>query len=87
MSRTFLERFVDRVLAELETKGEIELAAPRELVAVEVADSLASAGEGSQLIATLTRALLDSAHVEELYVDDDELKERIEDLGSDWIRQ
>ena len=87
MSSPFLRRFVEQVLNGLEARDGIEVAAGRqhELV-VEVSGALANAGEGKQLVASLSRALLSSELVEELYLDDDELKELIGDLDSTWMR-
>ena len=84
MYGTFLERFMDRVLVSLEQAEEIELVeGQRDAVISQVATS----SQGSQLIATLTAALISHPGVEELYIDDDTLKERIEDLGTDWMRK
>ncbi len=83
-----MERFVDRVLASLEAADEVELVdGQRDAVVRDVAALLARSGHGSQLIASLTNALIASQGVEELYIDDDALKERIEDLGTDWMRK
>ena len=87
MSTPFLLRFVDQVLKSLEGKDEIELVAGRRSVLVqEVAAALATAGQGKQLVSSLSRALVTSPHVEELYLDDEELKDRIGDLDNSWMR-
>ena len=79
---------MDRVLVSLEQAEEIELVeGQRDAVISQVAGQLGTSSQGSQLIATLTAALISHPGVEELYIDDDTLKERIEDLGTDWMRK
>lgn len=87
MSSPFLRRFVEQVLNSLEARDGIEIAPGRRVeLVVEVSGALGTAGEGKQLVASLSRALLASELVEELYLDDDELKELIGDLDSAWMR-
>ena len=87
MSSAFLERFVEQVLRSLEANDEIELeTGKRSMLVREVAASLGSLGQGHQLVSSLSRALVASPHVVELYVDDEELKQRIGDLDNAWMR-
>lgn len=83
MSTTYLYRFSAVVVRRLIDDQRLEVTLGREEeVARFVADALTRAREGSSLISTLTRALLASPDVEELYADEDELKELINDLGA-----
>lgn len=82
VSTPFLYQFSVVVVRRLLEGDRLEVAAGQEdLVARFVADALADAKEGSSLVSTLTRALLASPDVEELYADEDELRELINDLG------
>lgn len=83
MSTTYLYRFSAVVVHRLIEGDRLEVSSGREeQVARFVADALTDAREGSSLISTLTKALLASPDVEELYADEDELKELINDLGA-----
>lgn len=74
----FAESLVDRLLAaEL-----IELTADgRDRVIVHLGTVLHEEGEGRSLVSLTATALLASEHVEELYADDEQLKELMEGLG------
>lgn len=83
MSTPFLYRFSAVVVRRLLDGERLEVVAGREEEVVRfVADALTDAREGSSLVSTLTRALLASPDVEELYADEDELKELINDMGT-----
>lgn len=82
VSTPFLYRFSLIVVGRLVERRRLEVVAGHEEHVVRfVADALTEAREGSSLLSTLTRALLSSPDVEELYADEDELKELINDLG------
>ncbi len=82
MSAQFLQAFVNRVLHELLKTEQIEIAPGSESkIVAEVGAVLGTARQGSSLISTLVAALIASPHVEELYADNDEIKDMIVDLG------
>jgi hypothetical protein len=83
VSTPFLYRFSVIVVRRLLQGDRLEVVQGREEQVVRhVADALTQAREGSSLVSTLTRALLASPDVEELFADEDELRELINDLGS-----
>ena len=87
MGSPFIERFVEQVVGRLLELEQIEITPGSAQPLVEgVAARLTHLPEGAQLIASLSRALIESPHVEELYADDTELKEIVGDLGSAWMR-
>ena len=82
MSAQFLEAFVSRVLHDLVRSDRIEIKPDsHDKIVKEVAAVLGKSGTGSSLISTFVAALIENAHVEELYAENDEIKELIVDLG------
>lgn len=82
MSTPFLTNFSAAVVRQLVQRGLLEVAPGREeAVVAHLAAELFAAREGSQLIHTTARALLSAPDVEELYADDAELIELVQDLG------
>ena len=87
MSHPFLERFVTRVIDALLREEALEIqAGTRDAVVRDVATRLGTLGEGYSLISSLSKALLSCDAVEELYVDDQELKRIVGEMGSGWMR-
>jgi len=82
VSSPFLVAFVEAVVHRLLAEEQIEIVPGNTPVVVEsVASSLGSASNQS-LVSTLSGALIRCEHVEEFYVDDEELKEIITSLSS-----
>lgn len=82
MSTPFLIRFSEAVVSRLVARGRVEIAAGQEQrVVAFVAAALAEAREGAQLVSTMSAALLRCPDVEELYADEDELKQTVDDLA------
>ncbi|MCB9677488.1 MAG: hypothetical protein H6737_20435 [Alphaproteobacteria bacterium] len=81
MSSPFLISFVEAVVTQLVENEQIEIR-PGETGSVvgNVAARLGAASEGESLVSTLVKALLACDAVEELYVDDMELKDLITSL-------
>ena len=81
MSTPFLTGFVTRVVVALLAGGHLEVVpGSEERVIAFVAGKLSSSSQGSQLIDSLSRALIVCPEVEELFIDDDDLKELITEL-------
>lgn len=81
MSTPFLLSFTESVLVTLHQSGDVELEdGQRDRVVEFVAARLANANHGESLVSTLAAALLACPWVEEIYVDDDQLKDVITDL-------
>ena len=73
---------VDRVLLALRASGQIEMDETRHDEVVRFcAVRLANAGMGAQLVDSLSKALLASDHVDELYADDKTIKGLITGVG------
>ena len=72
--------FAQRLVNRLSDDGLIELSAPREEVVAYLAAHLGGLSKGRSLISELVNALLGCPGVEELFADDDALKECLEDL-------
>lgn len=86
MSAPFLVRFVDQIVTHLEAHDEIELVPGRRADVVrEVGGRLGTLGKGAQLITSLSKALIEHDGVEELFIDDEELKERVGELDPSWM--
>ena len=83
MGSPFLLAFSDAVITALLQRKQLELNTddPRALIR-EVAEALSGAKQGSSLISTLSKALISSPDVEELWADDETLKELITDLDA-----
>lgn len=82
MSTPFLYRFSAALVSRLVVTQRLEVSPGAEdQVARFVAGVLGGAGEGASLISTLSGALLGCPQVEELYADEEELKELVSDLG------
>lgn len=90
MSTPFLVGFSRALLADLLGRGLIEVVPGRQdRVILYVAEYLASAPQGASLVSSLTKAYLSSPDVVEVFADDAELKQAIEDLESTpaaWVR-
>jgi hypothetical protein len=80
LSTPFLTNFANKVIHRLDSEELIELSAPREEVIAFVASHLGALSKGRSLISELVNALLECPGVDELYADDDALKECLEDL-------
>lgn len=82
MSTPFLIGFTSTVVTHLLAAGLVEIAPDREdHVVAFVADHLAGLRTGHSLISSLVAGLLACPDVEELYADDESLKELITELG------
>ena len=82
MSAQFLEAFVSRVLHDLVRSDRIEIMPnSHDKIVKEVGAVLGKSGTGSSLISTFVTALISNPNVEELYAENDEIKEMIVDLG------
>ena len=79
----FLHAFAHRIGLEL-VAAERMAVAPEDVESViaQLRERLQKPREGQSLIAAVSTALLDIPEVGELYADDDELRERINDLGT-----
>ena len=90
MSTPFLVGFSRALLADLLGQGLIEVVPGREdRVILFVAEYLSSVPHGGSLVSSLTKAFLASPDVVEVFADDAELKQAIEDLESTpaaWVR-
>lgn len=90
LSTPFLRGFSRAVLAELIAQGQIEtMPGHEEAVALFVAEYLGAVPSGGSLITSLARALILCPHVEELYADDQTLKQVVQELQSTpatWVR-
>lgn len=81
MSTSFLVGFAESVVTRLQAEELVELEPGGEARAVlYVANWLGTAGQGSQLLTQLEKALLTCPEVRELYADLDALKALVEDL-------
>lgn len=87
MSSPFLLSFTESIVVRLVDDGDLLLTGPPDDVIRHVASALQAAGENKQLVTTLTRALITSSAVDELYADDDRLKEIITELPFTAIRR
>jgi hypothetical protein len=86
MATPFLTAFSEAVLASLGRDGLIELAAGTEPAVVGfVAERLSSARSGESLVAMLSLALIEAPGVEELFADDEQLKEIVTDLPREML--
>ena len=80
MTSPFLQNFSAKLVTRLDEDGHLLLSVPREEVVEFVANHLGGLSEGRSLLSELVSALLDCPGVEELYADDDTLKQCLEDL-------
>ena len=85
MASDFLLGFSVRVVQQLLATGAVELAEQGTEADVVrfVAEHLAASRQGHSLVSRLAEALLACPQVDELYADDDALKELVQDLGLD----
>lgn len=86
MSSPFLHTFVESVVVALVDREELVLVGERQVVVAFVAERLGTAGEGRSLISTLGAALVACPEVDELYADDDRLKELVTDMPRQVLR-
>lgn len=87
VSTPFLINFTEAIVRTLLERGELELSGDRDAVVAFVSQNLASGGEGRSLISTFTAALLACPDVEELYADDETLKELVTELPRDLLHR
>ena len=80
MTSSFLLNFSSKLITRLDDEGHVQLSAPREEVIQFVAGHLGGLSEGRSLISELVNALLSCPGIEELYADDETLKQCLEDL-------
>ena len=74
---------LDRVLATLREAGELDVDASRHSELVEYcAVELSKAEMGAQLVDSLVRALVDCDFVQELYADNERIKQLITEVGA-----
>ena len=77
-----LLKTVDRVVTGLRESGQLEMNVSRHVEVVQFcASRLANAGMGAQLVDSLSKALLASEHVDELYADNEAIKGFITGVG------
>lgn len=82
MATPFLVGFSQRVIVRLLDERLVDLVPGGETRAMlYVANALAAAGEGRQLLSSLEKALLECPEVNELFADRDALKVIVEGLG------
>ena len=87
MATPFLLSFTESVLVTLQATGDVEIhAGERDRVVEFVAGRLAGAGQGESLVSAFASALLACPAVEEVYVDNERLKQVITDLPRSVIR-
>ena len=79
----FLHAFAHRIVLELVAAGRLAVA-PEDVPSVieQLKERLTVQRDGQSLINAVSTALLDIPEVDELYADDEELRERINDLGT-----
>lgn len=79
----FLHAFAHRIVLELVAAGRLAVA-PEDVPSVieQLTERLTVQKEGQSLINAVSTALLAIPEVDELYADDEELRERINDLGT-----
>lgn len=81
MSTPFLTGFASAVVARLVQTEQLEIVAGSEAAVAEfLAARLFAARDGAQLITTTGKALLAAPDVEELWADDDEIKQVVQEL-------
>ena len=80
MSTPFLNNFCQKLIHRLVQEQLIELSQPTEQVIEFVANYLGTLSKGRSLISELVNALVACPGVEELFADDDTLKQCLEDL-------
>jgi hypothetical protein len=80
LTSPFLQKFSAKLVARLDDGGHVQLSAPREEVVDYLAAHLSGLTGGQSLISELVSALLSCPGVEEIFADDDTLKECLEDL-------
>lgn len=86
MASPFLVRFTEVVLGRLVTDGQLEIASGRhDAVVVFVAARLGAARQGDSLVSTFVAAVLASPDVDELFADNDTIKQLITDLPLDAL--
>ena len=79
----FLHAFAHRIVIELVAKDRLAIApGDVESVIEQLRERLTVRRDGQSLINAVSTALLDIPEVDELYADDEELRERINDLGT-----
>ncbi|TVQ94091.1 MAG: hypothetical protein EA397_02985 [Deltaproteobacteria bacterium] len=82
MSTPFLLHYAASLVQALLDEDLIEIRAGQEEVVVRyLAKELQLRGEGRSLISCTSQALLRCDQVEELFADDDEIKELVQDIG------
>ena len=87
MASPFLERFAAQVVGQLMKRGQIEIVPGQErVVCRDIGTKLGRLGEGFGAISSLSKALIEHPAVEELYADDEDLKEIVGGLGPAWMR-
>lgn len=80
---SYLRGFASALLPRLIEAGHLEIEPDSlERVVAFVGDALASQREGRQALTVLIEALVRCPDVVELYADDDELREAVNDLGA-----
>jgi hypothetical protein len=87
MSSPFLHSFTEAIVGELIATEGLEISAPAEEVVTFVAERLGAAGEGKSLISNLVPHLLACPGVDDLYVDDAQLKQMVTDLPNTTLRR
>lgn len=86
MSTPFLLGFTESIVTTLVARDELLLAGdPREVVRF-VSERLATSGEGTSLISTLAAALVACPAVDELFADDERLKELVTEMPRNVVR-
>ena len=80
MISPFLQNFSAKLITRLDEAGHLQLSAPREEVIEFVAGHLGGLSGSRSLLSELVNALIVCPGVEELYADDETLKQCLEDL-------
>jgi hypothetical protein len=80
LTSSFLLNFSTKLITRLDEQGHIQLSASRDEVIQHVAGHLGGLSQGRSLISELVNALLVCPGIEELFADDDTLKQCLEDL-------
>ncbi|MBT3219497.1 MAG: hypothetical protein HN348_10430 [Proteobacteria bacterium] len=81
MTTPFLLAFSTAVLLELERQQMVDLNGATERVAIYVANYLGTEARGGSLISGLSAALISCPEVDELYADNEQIKQIVDDLG------
>ena len=78
----FLMNFASAVIFHLQQQGLLELCGNETRAVTFVANYLGTIARGGSLISSLTAALIACPEVEELYADDEQLKQILQDLAA-----